>query len=443
MDNYLPPHDVAAEQQVLGAMLLSPTAIDEAGRLLRGRDFYKVGHELVYDAMVDLAGERQPVDAVTVGEELRRRGYLDKVGGLPYLADLVHTVSVTANVVWHAQIVREKAVLRRLLDASLNIRQQALEATRDATSILTHSQALLDEIQPPTERQAGKAVADLWPGVIDLVDKGGVHGPALPWPDLDRFLNGLQPGKLYVVGARPGVGKSMFGQSLMAHWVDKHETDVYVASFEMPAQEISMRLLSAKAAVQYNDMVTGHMSEASWDRVARASSWAGARRIVINDDSTSTMVEIRAGARDLARKGNLGLIVIDYAGIVNPRDPSMTQQQHVSEVSRLAKQLAMELGVPVVLLSQLNREVASRGKDAAPTLTDLRDSGGLEQDADVVLLLHLPRDDRTEAPSDWDLHVIVAKNRSGQMGTVRLVRQGFIMRIVMRDKASQYRHEGV
>ena len=234
MDNYLPPHDVAAEQQVLGAMLLSPTAIDEAGRLLRGMDFYKLGHEWVYDAMVDLAGERQPVDAVTVGEELRRRGHLDKVGGLPYLADLVHAVSVTANVVWHAQIVREKAVLRRLLDASLNIRQQALEATRDATSILTHSQALLDEIQPPTERQAGKAVADLWPGVIDLVDKGGVQGPALPWPDLDRFLNGLQPGKLYVVGARPGVGKSMFGQSLMAHWADKHETDVYVARSRCP-----------------------------------------------------------------------------------------------------------------------------------------------------------------------------------------------------------------
>ena len=183
-----------------------------------------------------------------------------------------------------------------------------------------------------------------------------------------------------------------------------------------------MRLLSAKAAVQYTDMVTGYMSEASWERVARASSWAGARRIVINDDSTSTMVEIRAGARDLARKGNLGLIVIDYAGIVNPRDPSMTQQQHVSEVSRLAKQLAMELGVPVVLLSQLNREVASRGKDAAPTLTDLRDSGGLEQDADVVLLLRRPC--KYEADKEFEdkrLAIVdIAKHRNGPTGEVRL-----------------------
>lgn len=227
----------------------------------------------------------------------------------------------------------------------------------------------------------------------------------------------------------------------MAHWADRHERDVYVASFEMQAAEISRRLLSAKAAVNYSKLMTGQLSEQDWNKVARASQWAGSRRIVINDDVSSTMQEIRSGARDLHRKGNLGLVVIDYAGIVTPRDPSLSQQAQVSEVSRLAKRLAMELDVPVVLLSQLNREVAGRGKDSRPTLTDLRDSGALEQDADVVLLLHLPYDDATGGPSEWDLNVIIAKNRDGQQATVRLIRQGFVMRIVMKELGGSYRNE--
>lgn len=441
MNNLAPPHDHTAEQAVLGAMLVSGSTVEDVAGLLRASDFYQPAHEFVFNALVDLRARNVPADAITVADELAKRGQLDKVGGMPFLAELVSAAAISGNATYHARVIREKSTLRRLAAASLKIRQDATEGHGAADVILSRSQKLLDEIQPPTQQQAGASVADMWPEVIELVDKGGTRGPALPWVDLDQYLGGLVPGKLYVVGARPGVGKSMFGQSLAAHWADRHTKNVYLASFEMQAREVSMRLLSAKSAVQYSKMRAGECTEDEWAKISRASQWEAARRIVINDDTSSTMATIRAGARELARRGELGLVIIDYAGLVTPRDPKLPRQEQVAEVSRDAKRLAMDLNVPVVLLSQLNREVASRGGGqgtATPTLTDLRDSGALEQDADAVLLLHLPWDEQLGAMSEWDLHVIVAKNRDGQLGTVNLVRQGFIMRIVMRDLASRY-----
>ena len=433
--------DRNAEQAVVGAMLVSAAVADDVAGLLRGPDFASLTHERVFDAIVDLRAKGEPADAVTVAAELGRRGHLDAVGGALYLHELVSAAGVTANAGHYAQIVRDKSVLRRLGDSALKIRQEALAGEGDASVILARSQALLDGISPPTRKQVGKRVADLWPGVVDVVERGGVRGPALPWSDLDQFLHGLKPKKLYVVGARPGVGKSMFAQSLMAHWADRHGQDVFAASYEMGAEEVSMRLLSAKAGVYYSKLVDGSLTERDWERVSRATTWPASGRIQISDDPTMTMAGLRSAVRELHRRGNLGLVTIDYAGIVPPRDPRLPRQEQVAEIARAAKLLAMEFEIPVVLFSQLNREVTSRGKDSLPTLTDLRESGALEQDADAVLLLHLPYDDTTGHMSEHDLHVIVAKNRDGRMGTCRLLRQAFVMRIVMREDGRGYREE--
>lgn len=424
-----PPQDVAAEQSVLGGMLLSKDAIADVLEKLRPGDFYRPAHQNVYDAILDLYGRGEPADAVTVAAELDRRGLLRRIGGAPYLHTLISTVPTAANAGYYAGIVAEKALLRRLVEAGTRVVQYGYAGAEgsDVAEVVDRAQA---EIYDVTDRRLSEdfvALEDLLQPTMDEIDAiasaGGLaRGVPTGFTELDDVTNGLHPGQMIIVAARPGVGKSTLGLDFLRSCSIKHRMASVIFSLEMSKSEIVMRLLSAEAKIKLADMRSGRMSDDDWTRLARRMSEISEAPLYIDDSPNLTMMEIRAKARRLRQKADLRLIVVDYMQLMTSGKKFESRQVEVSEFSRNLKLLAKELEVPVVAISQLNRGPEQR-TDKKPMLADLRESGSLEQDSDVVILLHRPDAFERDDPRGGEADLILAKHRNGPTKTVTVAHQ--------------------
>ena len=427
-----PPQDLIAEQGVLGGMLLSKDAIADVVEIIRERDFYRPAHELIYDAIVDLYGRGEPVDPVTVSAELTKRGDIARAGGAPYLHTLISSVPTAANAGYYAKIVRERAILRRLVEAGTKIVQLGYSTEGEVDDAVDQAQA---EVYSVTERRANEdyvQLSTLLPAALDEIEKisQGVMGEGVKtgFKELDSLTNGLHPGNMIVLAARPAVGKSTLGLDIARHAsIHKGDTSV-IFSLEMSRSEITMRMLSAEARVALNNIRAGTLNDEEWARLARRMGEISEAPLFIDDSPNLSLMEIRAKARRLKQRHNLKLIVIDYLQLMTSGKRVENRQQEVSEFSRQLKLLAKELNVPIIAISQLNRSPEQRS-DKKPLLSDLRESGSIEQDADVVILLH--RDDLYDNQNrSGEADLIVAKHRNGPTRTITVSAQLHFARFV-------------
>ncbi|VCT92538.1 Replicative DNA helicase [Mycolicibacterium hassiacum DSM 44199] len=436
-----PPQDVAAEQAVLGGMLLSKDAIADVLEKLRPSDFYRPAHQNIYDAILDLYARGEPADAVTVAAELDRRGLLRRVGGAPYLHTLISTVPTAANAGYYAGIVAEKALLRRLVEAGTRIVQYGYAGAdgADVSEIVDRAQAEIYDVTEGRQSEDFVALEDLLQPTMDEIDaiasQGGIaRGVPTGFHELDEITNGLHPGQMIVIAARPGVGKSTLGLDFLRSCSIKHRMTSVIFSLEMSKSEIVMRLLSAEAKIKLADMRSGRMSDDDWTRLARRMSEISEAPLFIDDSPNMMMMEIRAKARRLKQKHDLRLIVIDYLQLMTSGKKVESRQQEVSEFSRQLKLLAKELEVPVVAMSQLNRGPEQR-TDKKPMLADLRESGAIEQDADLVILLHRPDAFERDDPRGGEADLILAKHRNGPTKTITVAHQLHLSRFANMAKA--------
>lgn len=430
----VPPQDLPAEQSVLGAMLLSRQAIDPATDVLTGRDFYRPAHELIFETIGSLSQRGEPADAITVAAELQRRGELARIGGAPYLHTLVAGVPIAANVDFYAEIVREKAILRRLVEVGGKIAQLGYAEQGEVSELVDRAQAEVLDVDGSNNKLDYRSVSELMPLTIDEIDAiqnrdGQMYGVPSGFPELDKYTTGFRPGQMIVVAARPGVGKSTLGLDFCRAASIRNNLVSAIFSLEMTGAEIAMRLLSAEAKVGIGNMRGGGMSKRDWDAITKVMPKVQAAPIIIDDSPNMTMPEIRSKARRIKKSNGLDFIVIDYLQLMTSGKRVENRQVEVSEFSRQIKLLAKELEVPIVAISQLNRGSEQR-TDKTPMLSDLRESGSIEQDADIVMLLnrpdaHSPAGD-SERPGEAD--IIIAKNRSGPTNKVAVSFQGHYSR---------------
>ena len=388
-DDRLPPQDVHAEQSVIGGMLLSKDAIADCVEGLKGVDFYRPAHELIYDAILDLYSRGEPADAITVSDELTKRGDLVRVGGQAYLHQLISSVPTAANAGYYAQIVAERAVLRRLVDAGTKIVQMGYgQGGGDVLDIVNAAQA---EIYAVADKRGGDDYAvlgDVLEATVDEIEhasgrSGEMTGVPTGFTDFDNLTNGLHPGQMIVVAARPAVGKSTWGLDVARTAAIKHKMATVLFSLEMSRTEITMRLLSAEASIQLQNMRKGTMRDEDWTRLARTMAEVSDAPLFIDDSPNMSLMEIRAKCRRLKQQHNLRLVIIDYLQLMSSGKRVESRQQEVSEFSRALKLLAKELEVPVIAISQLNRGSEQR-TDKRPQMSDLRESGCLTADARIL-----------------------------------------------------------
>jgi replicative DNA helicase len=430
-----PPQNIEAEQSVLGGMLLSKDAIADVIEVLRPNDFYRPAHQIVYEAAVDLYGRGEPVDQITVAAQLGREDNLARIGGAPYLIELAEVVPTAASAGYYAKIVAEKAILRRLVEAGTRIVQLGYAGQGgDVDDTVDRAQQAIFDV---TERRTSEdyiRLEDLLQPTLDEIEAigsrdGDLHGVPTGFKDLDALTNGLHPGQLVIVAARPAIGKSTLGLDFARSASIKSHKASVIFSLEMSKHEITMRLLSAEARVSLQNMRTGRMTDDDWSRLARRMGEVANAPLFIDDSPNLTMMEIRAKARRLKQRQNLELIVVDYMQLMSSPKRVENRQQEVSEISRSMKLLAKELDVPVVAISQLNRGPEAR-TDKKPQLSDLRESGSLEQDADMVILLYREDAFEKESPRAGEADFIVAKHRNGPTGTITVAFQGHYSRFM-------------
>lgn len=428
-----PPQDLAAEQSVLGGMLLSKDAIADVVEVLDVPDFYKPAHALVFGTILTLYAAGEPADVVTVAAELDRNGALARAGGSVYLHTLTSAVPTAANASFYAQIVSEKAVLRRLVEAGTRIVQLAYGGNDgeagggDVDEIVDRAQAELYDVTERRTTEDYTILEELLQPTMDEIDAIASHGgmaQGVPtgFADLDALTNGLHGGQMIIIAARPGVGKSTLALDIARNASVKHKLPSCVFSLEMSKTEITMRLLSAEAQIRLSHMRGGTMSEQDWGKIVRRMTEISDAPLYIDDSPNMTMMEIRAKARRLKQKSGLRLIILDYLQLMTSGKRVESRQQEVSEFSRQMKLLAKELEVPVIAISQLNRGPEQR-TDKKPMLSDLRESGSLEQDADMVILVNRPDAWESDDPRAGEADLIIAKHRGGPTATISVAHQ--------------------
>jgi replicative DNA helicase len=430
----VPPQDEDAEQSVLGAMLLSKDAIADVVEVLRGGDFYRPAHELIFDAVLDLYGRGEPADAITVAAELTRSGDLARAGGAPYLHTLVASVPVAANAGYYANLVREKAILRRLVNAGTKIVQLGYAEEGHVDDVVDQAQAEVYSVTDKRTAEDYAPISEIMELTIDELEAisnrdGQMAGVPTGFTELDELTNGLHGGQMVVVAARPAIGKSTLSLDFARAAAIKHGLASVIFSLEMSRTEITMRLLSAEARIPLHHMRNGKMSDDDWNKLVRKMGEISEAPLFIDDSPNLTMMEIRAKARRLKQRHDLRLIVIDYLQLMTSGKKVESRQLEVSEFSRQIKLLAKELDVPVVAVSQLNRGSEQR-TTKRPMLADLRESGSIEQDSDMVILLHREDVYEKEPTRPGEADIIVAKHRNGPTKDIVLAFQGHFSRFV-------------
>ncbi|MFL6107205.1 MAG: replicative DNA helicase [Marmoricola sp.] len=430
----MPPQDVDAEQSVLGSMLISKDAIADVTETVKGHDFYRPAHETIFDAILDLYGRGEPADPVTVAAELNRRGELVRIGGAPYLHTLSASVPIAANAGYYAEIVREKSILRRLVDAGTKIAQLGYAGEGQVDDTVDRAQA---EIYAITEKRTSEDYVPLNAIMEHTLDEieaisnhdGSLRGVPTGLADLDELTNGLQAGQMIIVAGRPGSGKSTLGLDFCRAASIANGMTSVIFSLEMGRSEIAMRMLSAEARVPLGHIRNGGMNDDDWGKLARKMAEVSSAPLFIDDSPNMTMMEIRAKARRLKQRHDLKLIVIDYIQLMSSGKKVESRQVEVSEFSRHIKLLAKELEIPIVALAQLNRGSEQRA-DKKPMVADLRESGSLEQDADIVMLVHREDMYEKESPRAGEADIIVGKHRNGPIRDVTVLFQGHYSRFV-------------
>jgi replicative DNA helicase len=415
-------------------MLLSQEAVAEVFEMVSASDFYAPKHELIFNAVLTLFGKGEPTDVIAVSDELNKQGNLLKAGGADYLHSLTSYVPTAANASYYAKIVADKAVLRRLIEAGTRIAQAGYDSQGEVEDLVNQAQAEVYKVVSQTSREDYVGLSDSIEAAIREIETAQQRGGELTgiptgFTDLDAFTHGLHPGQLIIVAARPAVGKSTFALDIARAAAIKHKKATIFFSLEMGRAEIAMRMLSAESSIYLQSMRKGNVSEADWTRLAAVRGKINDAPLYIDDSPNMSLVEIRAKCRRLAQQVDLKMVVIDYIQLMSSGKKVESRQQEVSEFSRALKLLAKELGIPVVALSQLNRQ-AEQAKDKRPELSHLRESGSLEQDADVVVLLHREGIFERDHPRAGEADLILAKQRNGPTGTVTVAFHGQYSRFV-------------
>lgn len=428
-DSRIPPHDDQAEQSTLGGALLSTDVMGELTGILTGKDFYQPRHQTIWQAMTSLYSEGKPTDAVLVGEKLKESGELEKVGGATYLADLTTTVPTPANAIYYAHIVHDKALLRNVISTGMKITQMGY-SEGEPQEIINLAQSQAYSLSDSQIRQDYQSIGQAAGNTIHLLQEEhnghGTPGVLTGFPDIDEKTHGFQPGQLIIIAGRPAMGKSTFAMDIARH-AALLTTPTVVFSLEMSVPEMAKRILAAETGIQLNKLMDERqLNMGDWQLLNRTLQRIQDKPLFLDDSANMSMMEIRAKCRRLKQTKNLGLIIIDYLQLMSSLKPKENRNQEVSEFSRQLKLLAKELEVPVVALSQLNRGVEQR-QDKKPMLSDLRESGSIEQDADMVFFVYRPdvynKDDR---PGEAD--IILAKHRNGPLGTFPLSFRGDLSR---------------
>lgn len=436
----IPPHSLEGEQSVLGAMLLDKDAIVVASEVLREDDFYKEAHTEIFEAVIELYNRNEPVDLVTLSEELKKRGTLEAVGGSIYLADLSDAVSTTANIKYYCEIVEEKSVLRRLIKASDDIISKGYQADEEVNSIIELAEKKIFDI---TQRRGHEGFAVIKDVLLDSFNKieemskrkGGITGLATGFTDLDSKTSGLQNSDLVLLAARPSMGKTALGMNVAQNCALKSNASVAIFSLEMSKEQLVQRMLSSESHVELGKVINGQLSEDEWPKLVNAMGPLSKAKIYIDDTPGITVMEMRGKCRKLKVEKGLDLIVVDYLQLMQGNGKIESRQQEISSISRGLKGLAKEMNCPVVALSQLSRAPELRA-DHRPILSDLRESGAIEQDADIVMFLY--RDEYYNPDSDKKNvgEVIIAKHRNGPTGTVEMVFMGQYTKFVNLERYS-------
>ncbi|OQR23967.1 replicative DNA helicase [Ligilactobacillus salivarius] len=439
MTDNLPPQNIEAEQAVLGAIFLNTDALADAMEYVEPDDFYRRAHQILFQAMVDLNNDGEAIDVLTVQNYLTTNNQLDDVGGVAYIAELATSVPTAANAGYYAKIVEEKSMLRRLISAATNIITQANNGDDDVPSLLDSAERQIMDVSERRNRSGFREIKDVLNETLSDIDRlsqqsEDITGLPTGYREFDKMTAGLQPDNLIILAARPAVGKTAFALNIAQNVATSTDTSVAIFSLEMSAESLVNRMLCAEGSINANHLRTGQLDEGEWQNLIVAMGALSNTSIFIDDTPGIKMAEIRAKCRRLAKeKGNLGLVVIDYLQLIEGSNKE-SRQQEVSEISRQLKKLAKELSVPILALSQLSRGVEQR-QDKRPVLSDIRESGSIEQDADIVAFLY--RDDyyeRGESKSEEDgddqdslnqdvgeVELIIEKNRAGARGTVKLL----------------------
>ncbi|KRN98703.1 replicative DNA helicase [Companilactobacillus kimchiensis] len=434
----IPPNDKDAEQAVLGAVFLSQDALIEAMEYVDADDFYQHANQLVFQAMMNLNDEEEPVDVVTVQNELDRANQIEDIGGVSYLAELASAVPTAANTTYYAKIVKNKSTLRRLINAATGIVTRSFEEDDDVDSIIDMSEKEIMDVSENRNHKGFRRISDVVKSSFEEIDKlydqdSDVTGLSTGYKDLDDMTTGLHKDELVILAARPGVGKTAFALNLAQNAATKSNATVAIFSLEMGAESLVNRMLCSEGSIDANSLRTGKLDENQWNSLVVAMGSLSRTNVYIDDTPGIKMAEIRSKCRRLLKEsGHLDLVIIDYLQLIEGTGQE-NRQQEVSVISRNLKKLAKELHCPIIALSQLSRGVEAR-QDKRPMLSDIRESGSIEQDADIVAFLY--RDDyyRDEdgdgdnndqgEPEDQDVgevEVIISKNRSGPRGTAKLL----------------------
>ena len=438
------PHDDVAEQSVLGGMLLSKDAIADVVESLRASDFYKPAHETIYEAILSLYGHGSPADAITVADELKKRGELTRVGGAAYLHTLIASVPTAANAQYYAEIVKEHAIMRRLIEAGTKIAQLGYANETEVDALVDQAQAEIYAVTDGNAKEDYVSFSEALEATMREIDANsnrpdGVYGVPTDFIELDELTGGLHGGQMIVIAARPGVGKSTLALDIARSAAIHHHMATVFFSLEMSRTELAMRILSAEGKISMGRLKKGDLDTEGWTNLATLQGRIDSAPLFIDDSPNMTLMEIRAKCRRLKQRNDLKLVVLDYLQLMSSGKKVESRQQEVSEFSRSLKLLAKELDVPVIALSQLNRGSEQR-TDKRPMVSDLRESGSIEQDADMVILLH--REDMYNPESDrvGEADMIIAKHRGGPTRTIPLAFSGKYSRFnnMANDAPPQY-----
>jgi len=423
----LPPQNIEAEQSILGAVLLENDALAKALEILSPEDLYRESHRKIFNAMIELFEKNEVMDLITVSELLKRKNELDDVGGVTYLSGLVSVVPTAANVRYHAKIVKQKALLRALLRSSTDIAAKVYESAMEADELVDFAERSIFDISDRRTKTSFFTLKEVMKSSFEMIEnlydkKEAVTGVPSGFADLDELTTGFQPGDLIIIGGRPSMGKTALSLNIAQHVALELREPVAIFSLEMSKEQLALRMLCSEAMVDSNSVRKGFIRKDDWHKLTSAAGRLADAPVYIDDSSATSVLEMRAKARRLKTEhhGGLGLVVVDYLQLMRSRGNFERREQEISEISRSLKGLAKELRVPVIALSQLNRAVEQRG-EKKPTLADLRESGAIEQDADVIIFLYRDEVYNKNNPSNkGEAEVIVAKQRNGPTDTIRL-----------------------
>ena len=437
----LPPQNVEAEQSVLGTILLSDHSLSTVLETLESNDFYQDKHKLIFEAMITLFEKNEPQDIITVSNQLKDQNKLEEAGGMAYLATLTSIVPVTANLLHYAKIIRQKAVLRNLITVNTEIASRCYEEQGDIDTLVDEAEQAIFEIARSKSGQSFTALKRIIPGAFDAVEqlykrKELITGIPTGFTELDKMTAGLQQSDLIILAGRPSMGKTAFAMNIAQNATLLDKTGVAIFSLEMSKEQLAMRLLCSAGHIDSQRVRTGKLHVEDWPKLTRAVGMLTEAPMYIDDTPAISVLEMRAKVRRLASQFPLGLVIVDYLQLMRGRGSSENRTQEISEISRSLKAMAKELNVPVIALSQLNRGLESR-TDKRPMMSDLRESGAIEQDADVICFIY--RDEvykkGEDNPNKGIAEIIIGKQRNGPTGTVKLT---FIKEFTMFENLSVY-----